>query len=99
MLTLRIERKPGGFWLWLCRFAYRRIADMETSTIPVGIPGMRDPRTPCGAYAPRPRGKKDWGHCHTDGHYQCEDCAHIARCETCGLRINACECDQEGAPS
>ncbi len=94
MLTVRIERKPVGFWLWLCRFAYRRVRGVATKTPPVGIPGMRDPDYPCAGYEPRPRSGGDWGDCLSDGHYQCNDCVHLKRCETCGERVSACECEE-----
>lgn len=93
MLTIRIENRPGGLWLWLCRFAYRRLKAMPMKDIPVGIPGMRDPYAPCTAYAPRPHEAGEFGDCMTDGHYQCDDCAHVKRCPDCGNRVNSCECE------
>lgn len=77
MWTIKLEHKPKMFWLWLCRFSYRRLAHKKLSTIPVGIPGMRDPQHKCTMYAPRPPIAEDWKSCQGDGHYLCAECAYF----------------------
>jgi hypothetical protein len=63
-----------NFWVWLCRFAYRRAKHSFTSH-PVGLPGNRDPENECEYYAPRKRHINDAkAVCETDGHYLCKDC-------------------------
>lgn len=65
-----------SFWRWLALFAYRRWAGPEQQK-PVGVPGNRDPESPCESYAPRPAHMRDWGGCAGDGHYLCGECAHF----------------------
>jgi len=74
MITMRIPTS-NEFWLWLTRFAYKRL-DHKPTPMPVGIPTVRDPDNPCGAFAPRSLISNDWGDCETDGHYLCAECAH-----------------------
>jgi hypothetical protein len=63
------------FWVWLCRFAYRRIK-VGMHKKPIGLPGNRDPENICEAYSPRRPLKSDFGaDCETDGHYLCKECA------------------------
>ncbi len=64
-----------SFWRRLALFAWRRWARAETHK-PVGVPGNRDPESPCEAYSPRARKAGDWGACETDGHYLCQKCCH-----------------------
>lgn len=66
------------FWLFVCRFAYRRCADPVPET-PVGLPQMRDPKARCEYYAPRPAAF-DFT-CGGDGHYLCKECAHWTKRE------------------
>lgn len=68
-MTITISRPQ--FWTWLCRFAYRRAA--KRGKLPVGLPGNRDPESPCAHYFPvkNPSGH---GPCESDGHYMCRDC-------------------------
>jgi hypothetical protein len=75
MITIKIPTM-NEFWLWLCRFSYKRIAG-PTRKPPVGIPGMRDPNSPCEAFTPRQKYNDDWSDCQTDGHYLCRECALI----------------------
>ena len=70
------EKLRQECWRQVMVFAYRRmriIARIE----PVGIPGRRDPENPCHGFEPRRAGDKDWGHCQGDGHYLCQECAHL----------------------
>jgi hypothetical protein len=69
------------FWLWLARFAFRRMAGPD-SRIPTRIPTIRDPEARCSGYAPRARREGDWD-CQGDGHYLCGECAHRRRCTVC----------------
>ncbi len=67
-----------GFWLWLCRYAYRRLPPPDSPGEPVGIPGRRDPDALCDTYTPKTRRYPlvGWAGCHGDGHYLCrQDCA------------------------
>ncbi len=66
------------FWKWVALFAYRRWAE-PNSVKPTGVPGNRDPDSPCTAYEPRPAHWNDWGTCESDGHYLCDECAHFVR--------------------
>ena len=68
------------FWLRLCRFAFRRLKQV-TPYMPVGIPGIRDPLSPCDVYAPRKRRSLDFA-CWSDGHYLCRECAHYVATST-----------------
>jgi hypothetical protein len=65
------------FWLWLMRLAYRRIK-LNQLRLPVGVPGNRDPDSPCPAYAPvKPLPFQYYRNdCQTDGHYLCKECIH-----------------------
>jgi hypothetical protein len=65
-----------NFWLWLCRFAYKRLT-YKLDREPVGIPARRDPDSVCEAYSPRKRNEGEWNGCQTDGHYLCKECALI----------------------
>ena len=62
------------FWVWLCRFAFRRA--FRPGKIPAGLPGHRDPDHVCASYWPI---KKPSGHgqCQTDGHYLCAGCEWV----------------------
>ena len=62
------------FWLWVMKFAYRRVATWTKE--PPGIPFRRDPEYPCDGYEPRQSKLNDWGNCQTDGHYLCFKCCH-----------------------
>lgn len=67
-------------WKAVALFAYRRWSKgSPDATMPVGVPGNRDPEHPCTAYAPRPFELPDWNDCETDGHYLCRDCVHRKR--------------------
>lgn len=66
------------FWRWIALFAYRRWAT-EGEPKPVGIPGNRDPESPCDVYAPRPRRWNDFADCQGDGHFLCKECCHLDR--------------------
>jgi hypothetical protein len=69
---------PSSFWLWLCRFAYKRLKPRNRlSKEPTGIPGRRDPDSLCDAYSPRDQNDGEWNGCQTDGHYLCKECALI----------------------
>jgi len=74
---MRVVRKPGKFWLWLCRFAYRRLCSKTgyDGKKPVGIPAQRDPDSPCEYYSPK-AWRGDWNDCCGDGHYLCNECCH-----------------------
>jgi hypothetical protein len=63
-----------SLWRAIALFAYRRWARAE-SLKPTGIPGNRDPESPCDGYAPRRREIGNWA-CSGDGHYLCHGCAH-----------------------
>lgn len=65
------------FWRWLALYSYRHWARAEPRK-PVGIPGNRDPHSPCECYAPRRRRLQDFADCLTDGHYLCKECCHRA---------------------
>lgn len=61
------------FWIWLMRFAYRKIK--SPIKMGVGVPGNRDPESPCKFYAPRKRVQGDGpADCQGDGHYLCKEC-------------------------
>jgi len=64
-----------NFWPWLCRFAYRQIGHAQPKA--VGIPGQRDPESPCEFFAPRKPIGSDFTDCESDGHYLCKKCAHL----------------------
>ncbi len=72
-VRLTIERVP--FWVWVCRFAYRRAASRKQG-IPTGLPGHRDPESRCDQYFPvkKPSGQ---GPCQSDEHYLCAGCEWI----------------------
>ncbi len=76
MITLRI---PTGrdFWKVIALFAYRRWA-IPSEKKPVGVPGNRDPESPCTAYEPLEWRAPTWNDCQTDGHYLCAECCHRA---------------------
>lgn len=64
------------FWLWLCRFAYRRLRlAVAYKDLPDGVPGVRSVSDPCDSYAPRAPQPADFRDCMTDGHYLCRQCA------------------------
>lgn len=67
----------GRFWRWAALFAWRRWSRAEGRR-PVGVPGNRDPESPCPAYAPRRPRFGDFKDCEGDGHYLCKECAHRA---------------------
>lgn len=61
-------------WRALCLFSFRQ---WQTSYRghPVGVPGERDPLSPCSAYAPQPARPHDNPICaYPDFHYLCEQC-------------------------
>ncbi len=80
MRRMKIVREPGKFWLWLCRFAYRRLCRKVggEDKRPVGIPAQRDPDNPCESYSPRIKYGGDWSDCQGDGHYLCNECCHYS---------------------
>ncbi len=86
MITPQI---PTGRDLWkvIALFAYRRWA-IPGQKKPVGVPGNRDPDSPCTAYEPTKPSLDAWGDCQTDGHYLCKECCH---------RMTSLDEDQEGA--
>jgi hypothetical protein len=43
---------------------------------PMGIPGQRDPLSPCLEYQPTPY-MGYWDTCEGDGHYLCQECCHL----------------------
>ena len=61
------------FWLWLCRFAYRRLK-ASNPNMPIGVPNNRDPESPCPAFDPRPTKMGDYRDCEGDGHFLCKEC-------------------------
>jgi hypothetical protein len=70
--------RPRGmarFWLWLARFAFRRL--QPGGKMPAGVPRVRDPEAPCTGFAPRKPKPGDY-ECRSDGHYLCAECAHLA---------------------
>lgn len=63
-------------WLWVIRFAYRRIE--LAGTIPDGIPGIRDSMNRCSGYMPlHSNAKFHHFECYGDGHYLCSDCSNF----------------------
>lgn len=69
----------NAFWLWLVRFAYRRMRRTTAyRDLPDGIPGVRSVDSPCAVYSPRKPLLGDFRDCQTDGHYLCQECAHRA---------------------
>ena len=73
---MRILLDTQTFWKAVTRFAYRRWCP-EGISKPTGIPGHRDPESPCSAYAPRPKRYDDFQDCMGDGHYLCWECCHF----------------------
>lgn len=67
-------------WLWLCRFAYRRLKQSK-GRFPNGVPTVRDVDSRCHAYEPRKRQLGDFRDCQGDGHYLCAECCHLAPIE------------------
>ncbi len=67
-------------WLWkaMVRFGYRRLV-RRSCPEPMGIPGRRDPLSPCKGYEPRKWRFGDWRHCDSDGHYLCQECCHLKK--------------------
>lgn len=65
-------------WLFICRFAFRRVmAGKDRQFIPVGLPYMRDPDSPCEHFTPS-RKFPGWIHpCRGDGHYLCKECRYF----------------------
>lgn len=61
-------------WAAVCRWAYRKA--YKRGAIPTGLPGNRDPESPCEQYFPvvHPSGS---GPCRSDGHYLCSGCEWI----------------------
>lgn len=69
------------FWLWLCRFAFRRLKQrVGYRELPTGVPFLRDVDNVCYVYSPRERLPGDWADCQGDGHYLCRECA-LLRCD------------------
>lgn len=67
------------FWTAVCRYAYHRAIQPGTNRKPPdGLPGHRDPDSPCRAFWPvgKPSGT---GSCQTDGHYLCVECEEISQ--------------------
>jgi hypothetical protein len=62
----------------IAKWAYWRYARgmVASNRRPVGVPGNRDPDSPCPAFEPRPRKLEDFADCETDGHYLCSECCH-----------------------
>ena len=77
MLLLQIPT-PADAYLAIATWAYRRYARQMQATgrKPVGVPGNRDPESPCSAFEPRPRKLGDFDDCQSDGHYLCSECCH-----------------------
>jgi len=75
------------FWLWVMRFAYRRV--VIVTQVPDGVPTIRSTEDPCPGYAPRPRSGREW-RCDSDGHYLCQECSHLGppECVDCGQDID-----------
>lgn len=67
------------FWRAVALFAYRRWVTPGTIK-PVGIPGNRDPVSPCAGYEPVKRAGYTWD-CQGDGHYLCKACCHFEHLE------------------
>lgn len=63
------------FWVWLLRFAYRRIKPI-LDRVPNGVPCIRDIDNPCEGYSPTKAMKEgaNWHRCQGDGHYLCKEC-------------------------
>ena len=78
MITINIPTVKD-FWKAITIFAYRRWYDpSKNQNMPIGIPGIRDPSSPCSGFAPIPKkfAGESWGDCKTDGHYMCNECVH-----------------------
>jgi hypothetical protein len=55
---------------------------ISVETLPIGIPGMRDPDNRCSGYTPRKRIMGDApADCESDGHYLCKECAFLEKKE------------------
>ena len=65
------------FWLWLARFAVRRIKPNSYGGLPDGIPGRRSDDSRCPAYIPGP--VANGADCDGDGHYLCYECINLNR--------------------
>jgi hypothetical protein len=77
LLQIQIPTLTDAY-LAIASWAYHRYAkEMKASNRkPTGVPGNRDPDSPCPAFEPRPRRLDDWADCDTDGHYLCSECCH-----------------------
>jgi hypothetical protein len=77
LLLLQVPTLSDAYFS-VAKWAYRRYARlMQTSgRKPVGVPGNRDPDSPCPAFEPRPCRLGDWSDCESDGHYLCSECCH-----------------------
>jgi hypothetical protein len=66
------------FWVWLMRFAYKRMKIAQPEFNGLGVPGIRDKNATCAYYSPRKRlpmdGRAD---CRSDGHYLCKECIFL----------------------
>lgn len=74
------NKNKYSFWLWLCRFAYKKINQKDVKFNGLGVPGLRDKENPCEVYAPSP-GNSHIGECESDGHYLCKECRHFNHVE------------------
>ena len=65
------------FWLAVHQYYYRKVAMLYPRKT-AGLPGNRDPESPCEVYAPRPQHPTDWlDGCQGDGHWLCAECCHL----------------------
>jgi hypothetical protein len=69
------------FWKWLAVFAWKRIKPQwapNVGNLRLGLPGFRDPGSPCEHFAPKPVQLRNAHRfeCWSDGHYLCKECTH-----------------------
>lgn len=70
------------FWLWLCRFSFRRLGGpTRIDEVPDGVPHIRDAKQQCRMYEPRYPHLQDWASCESDGHYLCKECCHLRKAD------------------
>lgn len=86
------------FWTALCRFAFKKAFRGEILQVPVGLPGLRDPRNRCQYFTPVKRADLG-GPCMSDGHYMCLECGHYdwernGYCKFCKTLLT--ETEQDG---
>lgn len=56
--------------------AYRKLESYLKPNF-LGVPGVRDKRSECDMYQPRPVKSHELPGCNGDGHYLCEKCCHL----------------------